>query len=91
MKLRFTDKFAFYKGVENKPFLEFQEGEEIKVLRSTEDDPHNYEGTVMFSAGESYTHKQNMHKHYWVEAKNGTTVWTTIHNLLLKGILEPVT
>lgn len=88
MKLRFVDKFAFYKGVEERPFLEFQKGEEIIVLRSTEDDPHNYSNSPMTMSGETYIHRD---KHYWVEAKNGTTVWTTIHKLLLKGILEPVT
>lgn len=88
MKMRFVHEFEFYKGQEQKPFLSFQKGDEIKILSSTDEDPHNHNNRPMTMGGETYIHKD---KHYWVEAKNGTTVWTTIHNLLLKGILEPVT
>lgn len=89
MKLKFRHDYSFYAGMSTEPIITFNKGEVINLLSPTEDDPHSYTGKNHIAGGVVYTQPENV-KNWWVEAKNGVTIWTSIPVLLLQNVLEPL-
>ena len=89
MNLKFTRDFDFFRGSDAQPFLSFEQGEVIEVICDTSEDPHNYSGKV-FSLGGTTLRKPVSETNFWVSAKNGITVWTSIGMLMDAGILQEI-
>lgn len=87
MKLKFINDFKFYKGKEKTPFLVFNKGEEIELLCFKEEDPNQFLTKSKFS---TISDLSKSNAAYWVRAKNGITIWTSINFLRFYNMLEPV-
>lgn len=68
---RFTEDFEFTKdGV---PVSSFKEGDLLKVIRATNEDP--------------YGNRREDIPNFWVEGPNGKTVWSRLPILIKIGVL----